>query len=109
TRGAVENAGLFDRFATDWLLLDCELMPWSVKALELLREQYAAVGAAAGAGLGETVAALQSASAAGVDVGPLLDRFRERSEDSGRFVDAYRRYCWPIQTIEDIRLAQFHL
>jgi protein phosphatase len=31
-------------FATDWVCLDCELMPWSAKAQELLREQYAAVG-----------------------------------------------------------------
>ena len=26
---------------TDWLCLDCELMPWSAKAQELLRQQYA--------------------------------------------------------------------
>ncbi len=31
---------------TDWVCLDCELMPWSAKAQELLRQQYAAVGAA---------------------------------------------------------------
>ena len=36
TRDAVENVGLFDRFTTDWLLLDCELMPWSAKAQELV-------------------------------------------------------------------------
>ena len=109
TRDAVENVGLFDRLKSDWVLLDCELMPWSAKAQELLREQYAAVGAAAAAGLDETVGALQTAAAAGIDVGPLLDRFRQRAEDGSRFVAAYRRYCWPIQTIEDVRLAPFHL
>lgn len=57
-RDAAVNVGLFDRFESDWLLLDCELMPWSAKAQELLRRQYAAVGTAARAGLGETVAAL---------------------------------------------------
>ena len=36
---------------TDWLLLDSELLPWSAKAEELLRGQYAAVGAAARAAL----------------------------------------------------------
>ena len=61
TRYAAANVGLFDRLETDWLLLDCELMPWSAKAQELLREQYAAVGAAARAGLGETVSALERA------------------------------------------------
>jgi len=108
-REAAANVGLFDRFDSDWLLFDCELMPWSAKAQQLLREQYAAVGAAARAGLGETVTALQSAAASGIDVGPLLHRFRQRAADSGRFVDAYRRYCWPVRTIDDIKLAPFHL
>ncbi|CAM5578987.1 Protein phosphatase OS=Streptomyces albaduncus OX=68172 GN=FHS32_001510 PE=4 SV=1 [Streptomyces griseoloalbus] len=48
-RTAVTEAGLWEELATDWLLLDAELMPWSLKASGLLRSQYAAVGAAAGA------------------------------------------------------------
>ncbi|MGI8573022.1 MAG: polynucleotide kinase-phosphatase [Solirubrobacteraceae bacterium] len=109
TREAAANVGLFDRLEADWLLLDCELMPWSAKAQELLREQYAAVGAAAGAGLGETLSALERAAAAGIDVAALLDRFRQRADDAARFVEAYRRYCWPVQSIEEIKLAPFHL
>lgn len=108
-RDAAANVDLFDRFESDWLLLDCELMPWSAKAQELLRRQYAAVGAAARAGLGETVAALDQAAASGVDVGALLERFRLRTEDAGRFVDAYRRYCWPVRGLDDLKLAPFHL
>jgi polynucleotide kinase-phosphatase len=109
TRDAADEIGLFDRLSTDWLLLDCELMPWSVKAQELLREQYAAVGAAAQVGLAETVTALRGAADSGIDVKLLLNRFQRRAEDAGRFVDAYRRYCWPIQTIDDVKLAPFHL
>lgn len=108
-RDATVNVGLFDRFETDWLLLDCELMPWSAKAQELLRRQYAAVGAAARAGLGDTVAALDQAATSGVDVGALLERFRLRAEDGRRFVDAYRRYCWPVRGLDDLKLAPFHL
>ncbi len=47
----IERAGLWQEFDTDWLCLDCELMPWSAKAQELLRSQYAAVGAAARAAI----------------------------------------------------------
>jgi len=108
-RDAVANAGLFERFESDWALLDCELMPWSAKAQELLREQYAAVGTAARAGLSQAQAALKAAAAAGLDARPLLERLHDRAEASGRFVDAYRRYCWPVRTIDDIRLAPFHL
>ena len=43
-RDAAEKAGLWAKLATEWLCLDCELMPWSVKAQELLRQQYAPVG-----------------------------------------------------------------
>ena len=41
---AVEGSGLWDELGTDWLCLDCELMPWSAKAQELLQKQYAPVG-----------------------------------------------------------------
>ena len=43
-RDAVEQAGFWEELQTDWVCLDCELMPWSVKAQELLQHQYAAVG-----------------------------------------------------------------
>src|SRR5205823_6754602 len=46
-RAAADTAGLFAELDTGWLLLDCELLPWSVKAGELIRDQYAAVAAAA--------------------------------------------------------------
>ena len=26
-----------------------------------------------------------------------------------RYVDAYRQYCWPVNSVEDIRIAPFHL
>jgi len=96
--------GIFDELATDWLVLDCELMPWSAKAQGLLSEQYAAVGAAGRAGLGEAVHALEQAGA-----GDLAERYRTRLADVDRYVDAYRRYCWPVETLTDLKLAPFHL
>ena len=41
-------ADFWSELDTNWVCLDCELMPWSAKAQELLKTQYAAVGAAAG-------------------------------------------------------------
>lgn len=108
-RGAVEAAGLWDELDTGWLVLDCELLPWSAKAMDLIRRQYAAVGAAARAGLSATVATLESAAHRGLDVDRLLDRQRHRIEHVHRYVDAYRRYVWPVSGIEDLRLAPFHL
>jgi protein phosphatase len=84
-------------------------MPWSAKAQELLRRQYAAVGSAAGGALDEVVRMLGRAAERVPELAPLLGRYRERAEMAGCFVEAYRRYCWPVASINDLKLAPFHL
>ena len=108
-RGAVESAGLWDELGTGWLVLDCELLPWSAKAMELIRRQYASVGAAAKAGLDATVATLDVAGARGLDVAQLLERQGRRIEHVDHYIDAYRRYVWPVNGVSDLRLAPFHV
>ncbi|MFD3356682.1 polynucleotide kinase-phosphatase [Streptomyces fradiae] len=115
-RSAVTAAGLWEELDTDWLLLDAELMPWSLKAGGLLRSQYAAVGAAAGASLPGATAALEAVAARGVDVAArgvdvstLLGRQRERAADTAAFTEAYRRYCWPVDGLDGVRLAPFQV
>ncbi|MFJ9801055.1 polynucleotide kinase-phosphatase [Streptomyces wuyuanensis] len=108
-RTAITGAGLWDELGTDWLLLDAELMPWSLKASGLLRKQYAAVGAASRAVLPGATAALEAAVARGVDAGALLTRQRERATDAAAFTDAYRRYCWATDGLEGVRLAPFQI
>ena len=108
-RAAVTAAGLWEEWDTDWVVLDAELMPWSLKAAGLLRSQYAAVGAAAGAVLPVADKALTAAAARGVDVGELAGRQRERAEDAAAFTEAYRRYCWSTEGLDGVRLAPFQI
>ncbi|MFG2437223.1 polynucleotide kinase-phosphatase [Streptomyces sp. NPDC048508] len=108
-RAAATEAGLWEELDTDWLLLDAELMPWSLKASGLLRNQYAAVGAASGAVFPGALSALEGAAARGVDVGDLLSRQRERAVDAAAFTDAYRRYCWTTEGLDGVRLAPFQI
>ncbi|MEV6552324.1 polynucleotide kinase-phosphatase [Streptomyces sp. NPDC051597] len=108
-RAAVSAAGLWEEFGADWLLLDAELMPWSLKASGLLRSQYAAVGAASGAVFPGAVRALEAAAERGADVAGLLSRQRERARDAAAFTDAYRRYCWTTDGLEGVRLAPFQI
>lgn len=108
-RAAVSAAGLWAELETDWVLLDAELMPWSLKASGLLRTQYAAVGAAAGAVFPGVLAALEGAVARGVDLRDLLAKQRERAADAAAFTDAYRRYCWTTDGLEGVRLAPFQI
>ncbi|MEV7073170.1 polynucleotide kinase-phosphatase [Streptomyces sp. NPDC093990] len=108
-RTAIGAAGLWDELATDWLLLDAELMPWSLKAAGLLRSQYAAVGAASGAVFPGALAALRGAADRGVDVSDLLARQRERADAASAFTQAYRRYCWTTDGLDGVRLAPFQV
>ena len=108
-RAAADGAGLWDELRTGWVVLDCELLPWSAKAAELIRRQYAAVGAGARAGLGGAIATLEQAAGRGLDVGGLLDHQRRRADHVARYSDAYRRYVWPVAGVEDLRVAPFHV
>ncbi|MFE9626016.1 polynucleotide kinase-phosphatase [Streptomyces sp. NPDC006527] len=108
-RTAVDQAGLWTELETDWILLDAELMPWSLKASGLLRSQYAAVGAASGAVFPGALAALEGAAARGVDVTDLLSRQRDRASDAAAFTEAYRRYCWTTDGLDGVRLAPFQI
>ncbi|WP_040741606.1 polynucleotide kinase-phosphatase [Nocardia tenerifensis] len=108
-RAAAETAGLFDELHSEWLLLDTELMPWSAKALGLLRDQYAAVGAAARSALDATGAVLAAVAERGLDVADLADRTEARKSDAAAFTDAYGRYCWAVDGMAGLRLAPFQI
>lgn len=108
-RTAVTAAGLWQEWDTDWVLLDAELMPWSLKAGGLLRSQYAAVGAVSGAVFPSAVAALEQAVARGVEVAGLAGHQRARAQDAAAFTEAYRRYCWPTEGLDGVRLAPFQI
>jgi protein phosphatase len=35
--------------------------------------------------------------------------FRERFQNIERYVRAYREYCWPVASVDDLKLAPFHV
>ncbi|HTI21359.1 MAG TPA: polynucleotide kinase-phosphatase [Kutzneria sp.] len=108
-RTAVGKSGLWSTLDSDWLLLDCELLPWNAKAGKLIQEQYAAVGAAASSALPVAVDALREASGRGVDVTELLARTESRADNAVAYREAYERYCWPTEGLNGVRIAPFQL
>ncbi len=108
-RRGLDATDLWTELEMDWLVLDAELLPWSAKAEELLRRQYASVGAAATGTLGAENAILEAARARGADVGDLAARTSARLEMANGFVSAYREYCWPVDSVDDLRLAPFQI
>jgi protein phosphatase len=107
-RSALTEADFWRQFHTEWACLDCELMPWSVKAQELVRQQYAAVGAAGRTAFAEALPLLQARAKSNEEVQSLFDRYAMRYEGVSRYPQAYRNYCWPVQSIADLKLAPFH-
>lgn len=113
-RSALTASDLWTTLNTTWLCLDCELMPWSAKAQELLKTQYAAVGAAGQAALPRAVASLAQATErlSGDErskAEQIVAESRRREGHVGQFVAAYRQYCWTVNSLTDLKLAPFHL
>ncbi|WP_425549518.1 polynucleotide kinase-phosphatase [Actinomadura miaoliensis] len=108
-RTAIGAAGLWDELRTGWLVLDGELLPWSAKAMELIRTQYAATGAAARAALPAAADVLARASARGLDIADLRGRVDRRLANAALFRDAYARYCWTVDGLDGVRLAPFQI
>jgi protein phosphatase len=137
-RNVLDRSGFWERFSTGWVCLDTELMPWSAKARSLLLEQYGPAGRAGRDGLAASIAALKQALAvqgtlrnltteitpdtppapskkqgdgppADMNIAAILERFEQRRECIDRYTDAYRRYCWSVSSIDDYRIAPFHI
>lgn len=110
-------------FDTDWVCLDTELMPWSEKAQGLIRSQYAPTGNAGAGSLSAAVKALEAAclrqnnafevdkitSGQNVDLQEILKAYRTKQDDIARYIKAYREYCWTVKSIDDYRIAPFHI
>jgi protein phosphatase len=106
---AADTAGIFDELGTDWLLLDTEILPWSAKAGDLIRNQYASVGAAARAVLPAAVDLLTQGAARGLDLDGLLATQHARAATATAFTEAYRRYCWPTDGLTGVTVAPFQI
>lgn len=102
---ALSRAGFWEEFDSNWFCLDCELMPWSAKARELIQRQYAAVGAAGLASL-EGVVNVTSESPVAAEFTAI---YQQRLDCVRKYREAYRRYCWSVHSLSDYRLAPFHL
>lgn len=106
---ALAVSGFYEDFETDWVCLDTELMPWSAKAQALLETQYAAVGSAAKHALNETINVLEQLTARNTEGQALLQHYLAKQKEANLFTTAYRQYCWPVNNIDDYKLAPFHL
>ena len=107
-RQAVTNANLWKDLNTDWLIMDAEIMPWSLKATKLLQELYAPTAAAGINTLDRAMALLQQAARRGVADESVTAATQRRQQAALSYRKAYRAYCWKTNSLEGIRVAPFH-
>ncbi len=108
-RQEINRAGLWEELETGWLVLDCEIMPWSLKAERMIQNDFAPTGAAGVNTLTMTRDILEQARARGIDTGELAQRTGARLEATQQYQEAYRPYCWKVDGIEQVRAAPFHI
>lgn len=106
-RSALDSAKIWQELETGWVLIDAEILPWSLKAGPLIREQYAAVGAAARTALPAALEALTQAADRVPELVGLRDRTASRLDAAGRFEQAYRRYVGVQEGPAGARIAPF--
>jgi protein phosphatase len=108
-RDALTETNFWEDFKTSWVCFDAELMPWSSKARALLEHQYAAVGTSASHSFAEALTVLEQTQARGLDISQLLEHTEQRAESVKHYIEAYRRYCWDVKSVDDLKLAPFHI
>lgn len=106
---ALSTTDFWSKFSTDWACFDCELMPWSLKAQELIGQQYAAVGTAATVSYHAAEKLLSQAVSRGMKVEAELQLNQQRQQLIDHYIFAYSGYCWQVDDVSDLKLAPFHL
>lgn len=99
----------FDEHKTDYVLLDAEIMPWNLKAKELISSQYAHV--AENAVLDRTLLKEKLAAALpeNSELQPWLDEYAGKLENAKDFQQVFQKYCWNIDSKNAIQIAPFHV
>lgn len=109
-RAAFDASALWGTLKTDWACLDCEIMPWNAKGAGLISRHFTPVATAGRMGLRQAVEALERATERDPESHEkLLETMRDRRRMTELYDAAYSRYNWPVESIEDLKIAPFHL
>ncbi len=99
----------FEKYNTEYLLLDAEIMPWNLKAKELIRNQYAHVAENALLDRMKLKEKMERAVKKNEELKNWLTEYEHKLENAKVFKDVFQKYCWEIESTNDIQIAPFHL
>ncbi|MBM7702086.1 polynucleotide kinase-phosphatase [Metabacillus iocasae] len=99
----------FDKYDTDYVLLDAEIMPWNLKAKELISNQYAHVAENALLDRTKIKEKIQATVHQHERLLEWLNEYEQKLENAQTFKEVFQHYCWDIQEISHIQIAPFHV
>lgn len=106
---AMDAAGIWAELETSWILLDAEILPWSVKANDMIRGHYAAVGAAGKMALNVSLKELGLAQARGIDVAELSSKLSSASANMSKYISAYESFGVDEGGSHPLQIAPFQV
>ncbi|EPE62194.1 polynucleotide kinase-phosphatase [Exiguobacterium sp. S17] len=99
----------FTTHQTEFVLLDAEILPWNLKARDLIRNQYAHVAEQALLDREQLKHALESAVDRVEGVRDWYTEVNQKLEQAETFKQAFQTYCWDVEDINAIKIAPFHV
>ncbi|WP_141431101.1 polynucleotide kinase-phosphatase [Bacillus sp. 03113] len=99
----------FEKYQTDFILLDAEILPWNLKAKELISTQYAHVAEIAMMDRTKLKEKLEKALNHNKGVSEWLDEITSKLQNVHVFREVFQKYCWNTEGIKGIQIAPFHL
>jgi len=99
----------FSSNQTDYVLLDAEIMPWNLKAKELISKQYAHVAENAIMDRSMVLEKLTEAAKDKQDLTDWVEEYKGKLCNAKEFAEVFQGYCWDVVTLDDIQIAPFHV
>ncbi len=75
----------------------------------MITEQFASVASSGRATLNDALKTIRQGKLRGLPLDSLLNATTERAQLLDAYTHVYQQYCWPVQSVSDLRLAPFHL
>ncbi len=101
--------GYFDKYHTDFVLLDAEILPWNLKAKELINSQYSHVSEVALMDRKKLQENLNRAITNGKDIKNWIAENEMKLQNAKVFNEVFQFYCWDTDGIKGIQIAPFHI
>ncbi|RBW69663.1 polynucleotide kinase-phosphatase [Bacillus taeanensis] len=99
----------FEKYDTEYVLMDAEIMPWNLKAKELISSQYAHVSENAILDRRKLTHKIATAAEENEQLKIWLKEYEQKLENAEIFKEVFQKYCWDIKDNNDIQIAPFHI